>query len=327
MNVRTVQANGIEVAYETFGSPADPPILLIMGLGTQMIAWPDPLCRDLAERGYFIVRYDNRDVGLSTHLRDIRAPSVLDIVLRRAQPPYTLADMAADAIGLLDALGLDDAHVVGASMGGFIAQTVALQYPDRLRSLTLMMTSTGSLLVGYPKPSLFARLTRRRVAADRTEVQANALETFRIIGSRGYAFDAEYLSDLAGRSFDRAYDPGGYLRQLAAIAAQPNRTSGLRRIAAPTLVIHGLHDPLVAPSGGLAAARNLRNAKFVGYSGMGHDLPRALWPEFVSEITALAARADAVAEPSADAVAEPSADADAQPSADADAQPSADAAS
>jgi pimeloyl-ACP methyl ester carboxylesterase len=296
MNVRTVQANGIEVAYETFGNPADPPILLIMGLGTQMIAWPDPLCRDLAERGYFIVRYDNRDVGLSTHLRDVKAPSVLDIVLRRAQPPYTLADMAADAIGLMDALGLEDAHVVGASMGGFIAQTVALQYPDRLRSLTLMMTSTGSLLVGYPKPSLFARLTRRRVAADRTEVQANALETFRIIGSRGYAFDEEYLSDLAGRSYDRAYDPGGYLRQLAAIAAQPDRTSGLRRIAAPTLVIHGLHDPLVAPSGGLAAARNLRNAKFVGYSGMGHDLPRALWPEFVSEITALAARADADAD-------------------------------
>ncbi len=300
MNVRTVQANGIEVAYETFGNPEDPPILLIMGLGTQMIAWPDPLCRDLAERGYFIVRYDNRDVGLSTHLREVKAPSVLDVVLRRAQPPYTLADMAADAIGLMDALGLDDAHVVGASMGGFIAQTVALQYPDRLRSLTLMMTSTGSLLVGYPKPSLFARLTRRRVAADRTEVQANALETFRIIGSRGYAFDEEYLSDLAGRAYDRAYDPGGYLRQLAAIAAQPNRTSGLRRIAAPTLVIHGLHDPLVAPSGGLAAARNLRNAKFVGYSGMGHDLPRALWPEFVSEITALAARADADAEPSPD---------------------------
>jgi pimeloyl-ACP methyl ester carboxylesterase len=295
MDVRTAQVNGIEIAYETFGDPADPTILLIMGLGTQMIAWPDPLCRDLADSGYFVVRYDNRDVGLSTHLSEVHAPSVLDIVLRRAQPPYTMADMADDAVGLLDALDVASAHVVGASMGGFIAQTVALRHPARLRSLTLMMTSTGALTVGYPKPSLFARLLRRRVAADRADVQANALETFRIIGSRGYAFDAEYLSELAGRSYDRAYDPGGYLRQLAAIAAQPNRTGGLRRITAPTLVIHGLHDPLVAPSGGLAAARNLRNAKFVGYSGMGHDLPRALWPHFVAEITGLAARADTTA--------------------------------
>jgi pimeloyl-ACP methyl ester carboxylesterase len=297
MDVRTVQANGIEIAYETFGEPADPAILLIMGLGTQMIAWPDPLCTALADAGYFVVRYDNRDVGLSTHLRDVLAPSVLDVLLRRTRPPYTMADMADDAVGLMDALDIPSAHVVGASMGGFIAQTVALRHPDRLRSLTLMMTSTGALTVGYPRPSLFARLLRRRVAADRADVQANALETFRIIGSRGYAFDEEYLSELAGRSYDRAYDPGGYLRQLAAIAGQPNRTAGLRRIAAPTLVIHGLHDPLVAPSGGLAAARNLRSAKFVGFSGMGHDLPRALWPQFVAEITGLAAQADA-AQPS-----------------------------
>lgn len=292
MEARTVEANGITIAYETFGDPTDPPIVLIMGLGTQMIAWPDVFCQGLAAAGYHVVRFDNRDVGLSTHLTDVRAPSVLDVAMRRAKPPYTLADMADDAVGLLDALGMESAHLVGASMGGFIAQTVALRHPQRLRSLTLIMTSTGSRWVGYPKPSLFARLTKRRVSADRETVQANALETFRIIGSRGYAFDEEYLSEIAGRSYDRAYDPGGYLRQLAAIAAQPNRTAELRRIALPTLVIHGLHDPLVAPSGGLAVARNLRDAKFVGYSGMGHDLPRALWPEFVQEITALAARSD-----------------------------------
>ena len=292
MDARVVEANGIEIAYETFGDTANPPIVLVMGLGTQMIAWPDPLCEGLAERGYYVIRFDNRDVGLSTHLKDVRAPSVLDVAMRRAKPPYTLADMADDVVGLLDALDLESAHLVGASMGGFIAQTMALRHPLRLRSLTLIMTSTGSWLVGYPRPSLFARLTKRRVTADRQTVQANALEMFRIIGSRGFAFDEEYLSEIAGRSYDRAHDPGGYLRQLAAIAAQPNRTAGLRRITVPTLVIHGLHDPLVAPSGGLAAARNLRNAKFVGYSGMGHDLPRALWPEFVSEITALAARSE-----------------------------------
>ncbi len=293
MDVQTVTANGIEIAYETFGKPGDPPVLLIMGLGTQMIAWPDEMCRSLADLGYFVIRYDNRDVGLSTHLTGVRAPSLVDLTLRRAAPPYTIDDMADDAAGLMDALGLETVHVVGASLGGFIAQTVALRHPARLRSLTLIMTSTGSRIVGNPKPALFSRLTRRRVAADRADVQSRTLETFRIIGSRGYAFDEEYLSDLAGRSYDRAHDPGGYLRQLSAIWAQPNRTNALRRIRVPALVIHGLHDPLVAPSGGLASAKVLRNAKFVGYSGMGHDLPRALWPEFVGEISALASRADA----------------------------------
>jgi len=296
MDVKVVAANGIELAYETFGRPQDPPVLLVMGLGTQMIGWPDELCQLLADRGFFVVRFDNRDVGLSTHLDEVRAPSITDIWLRRIKPPYTIDDMADDAIGLMDALGLESVHLVGASMGGFIAQAAALRHPSRLRSLTLIMTSTGSHMVGNPKPALFSRLTKRRVTADRSDAQANALETFRIIGSRGYAFDEEYLSDLAGRSYDRAHDPGGYLRQLAAIAAQPNRSDGLRRLRMPALVIHGLHDPLVALSGGIATAKLLRYAKFVGYSGMGHDLPRELWPDFVDDISALAARAQEVAQ-------------------------------
>jgi len=242
-----------------------------------------------------VVRFDNRDVGLSTHLDGVHAPSAAELLLGRAKPPYTMDDMAADTIGLCDALGLEQFHLVGASMGGFIAQTVAVRYPQRVCTLTLIMTSTGSRLVGNPKPALFGRLVKRRVVADRGEAQARAVETFRMIGSRGYAFDEEYLSELAGRSYDRAYDPGGYLRQLAAIMAQPNRSADLRRIRVPALVIHGLHDPLVAPSGGLAAARQLRNAKFVGYSGMGHDLPRALWPEFAREITSLIQRGRAQA--------------------------------
>lgn len=293
--MRTVSANGIEIAYETFGSPADPPVVLVMGLGTQMLAWPDEMCGQLAAAGHFVVRFDNRDVGLSTHLHGVLAPSIVDVVTRRERPPYTIDDMAADTVALCDALGLDRIHLVGASMGGFIAQTVAVRHPSRIRSLTLIMTSTGSKFVGNPKPALFSRLTKRRLVTDREKAQAMALETFRIIGSRGYAFDEEYLSELAGRSYDRGLDPAGYQRQLAAIMAQPNRSSQLRRIRVPSLVIHGLHDPLVAPSGGLAAARLLANAKFVGYSGMGHDLPRPLWPEFVREITALAQRADAAA--------------------------------
>jgi pimeloyl-ACP methyl ester carboxylesterase len=295
VNVRTVSANGIDLAYETFGDPSDPPIVLIMGLGTQMIAWPDPFCQGLADRGYYVVRYDNRDMGLSTHL-DQRAPSMWEVAVRRKTPPYTIDDMADDAIGLMDALGFQTAHVVGVSMGGFIAQTVAVRHPERLRSLTLIMTSTGSRRVGNPKPAVFSKLTKRRVVADRESAQAAAIETYRIIGSKGYAFDEEYLMDLGGQSYDRGMDAGGYLRQLAAIAAQPDRTAQLRQLRLPVLVIHGLHDPLVASSGGLALARNLHKAKFVGYSGMGHDLPRELWDDFVEEIGGMAQRVDAAAQ-------------------------------
>ncbi len=285
-------AGDIQLAYESFGSSDATPMLMVMGLGTQMIAWPDELCGDLADRGYHVVRYDNRDCGLSTHLRHVRAPSLRDVVLRRAQPPYTLTDMADDAVALMDGLGWADAHVVGASMGGFIAQTVALNHRRRVRSLTLMMTSTGSRRVGNPNLRLYSRLTRRRAIADRDAAVSLAVETYRIIGSGGYAFDEEYLADLAGRSYDRAHDPGGYLRQLSAVVAQPDRTTGLRRLDVPALVMHGLDDPLVSPSGGLALARSLRGSRFVGYPGMGHDLPRQLWPDFADQITSLARRAD-----------------------------------
>jgi pimeloyl-ACP methyl ester carboxylesterase len=281
-------AGDIEIAYETFGDPGRPPVVLIMGLAMQMIAWPDEFCHALAGQGRLVVRFDNRDVGGSTHLDNLRTPHLTEILLRR-HPPYTIGDMAADTVGLLDGLGLDDVHLVGASMGGFIAQTVALEHPGRVRTLTLMMTSTGSRLVGQPKPWIYPRLLRRRAAADRAAAMSAAAEIFRLIGSAGYAFDEEYVRDLAGRSWDRGYDPAGYLRHLAAVAAQPNRTAGLARITVPTLVMHGLHDPLVAPSGGIALAKAIPGARFAGFSGMGHDLPRALWPEFAAEITALAA--------------------------------------
>jgi pimeloyl-ACP methyl ester carboxylesterase len=292
---RTEVATGMEIAYQTFGSAEDPAVVLVMGLGTQMIAWPDEFCRDLADRGHHVVRFDNRDVGESTHLKGQRVPRLVDLVTKRRRPPYTLDDMADDTIGLLDALDLQRVHLVGASLGGYIAQTVALRAGHRLRSLTLLMTSTGSRRVGQADPKLIGRLLKGRVAHSREEAMEAVIETFTVIGSKGYALDEEHLRDLAGRSFDRGYNRSGYRRQLAAAATQPNRTEQLRHLDVPTLVMHGLHDPVVKPSGGVALAKTIPGARFVGFGGMGHDLPRPLWPEFAEQIAVHARRADQTA--------------------------------
>jgi pimeloyl-ACP methyl ester carboxylesterase len=286
-NIRSVQAGNLEIAYETFGDRSDPAVLLVMGLGTQMLAWPDEFCEGLAAAGRYVVRFDNRDCGLSTHFDALPAPLPGKVLLGRARAPYSIDDMAGDTLALMDALGLDRVDLVGASMGGFIAQAIALRSPQRLRSLTLMMTSTGSRLVGYPHPKVAPQLLKRRSVADRDSAIHTAATIFRTIGSPGYAFDEDYLQNLAGRSYDRAYDPKGYLRQLAACLTQPDRTAGLKALDVPTLVIHGLHDPLVSATGGLALAKVIKGAKFVGFSGMGHDLPRALWPQLTSEVLAI----------------------------------------
>ncbi|MCU1594176.1 MAG: bpoC1 [Frankiales bacterium] len=257
---------------------------MVMGLGMQMIAWPEQLCEELASAGRYVVRYDNRDVGLSTHLDDLPVPDFRAVALRRRKPAYRVRDMANDLIGVLDGLGLERAHVVGASMGGFIAQTAVIAHPERFLSQTLIMTSTGSRRVGQAKPALLPALARGRQASDKAQAVEDAVATFRLIGSRGALFDESFVRKIADESFDRAQDGRGYARQLGATLAQPNRTKALTQVSLPTVVMHGLHDPLVAPSGGLALARLIRGARFVGFSGMGHDLPRALWPDVAQEI-------------------------------------------
>lgn len=284
MSIETVRVGTIDLAYETFGDPKDHPVVLVMGLGTQMLAWPDAFCEEMAASGRYVVRFDNRDCGLSTHLDHLGVPLPQRVLVKVDRAPYSIDTMGADTVGLFDALGLDRVDLVGASMGGFIAQAVALSNPERLRSLTLMMTSTGSRLVGYPSPKVARQLLKRRAVRDRDDAMHTAVSIFRLIGSPGYVFDEDYLQYLAGCSYDRAYDPKGYLRQLAACLTQPDRTDRLRKLTVPTLVMHGLHDPLIAASGGLSLARTIPGARFVGYSGMGHDLPRELWSPMAGEI-------------------------------------------
>lgn len=286
-----VIANGIDIAYESFGDPTHPPILLVMGLGTQMIGWPDEFCAELAGRDLHVVRFDNRDIGMSTHLSGLPNPKILPVLLRRRPPPYRIEDMAADTVALIETLHLGPVHLVGASMGGFIAQTVALRHQELVRTLTLIMTSTGSRRVGQATPKVMAAVLRGRPAVGREQAVAASMATLALIGSTGYPIDEPRMRVQAGRAFDRGYHPEGTRRQLIAAGMQADRSAALRRLTVPTLVMHGLADPLVNVSGGLALARTIPGAKFVGFAGMGHDLPQPLWSQFITEIVANAARA------------------------------------
>ncbi|TFV89251.1 alpha/beta hydrolase [Blastococcus sp. CT_GayMR16] len=289
--MQQAQVGDLQIAYETFGRREDPPVLLVMGLATQMIGWPDDFCRQLADHGYFVVRFDNRDIGLSTHLHDAGAPDVMSVLGGDlSSVAYGLTDLATDTVGLLDALGLDSVHLVGASMGGMIAQLVALQAPERVRTLTSIMSTTGEPAVGGPSDAALALLLTPP-AGDRDGAVQRVVDTYRVIGSPGFEFDEPALRDRAGLSFDRAYDPAGVARQLAAILTTPDRTGDLTSVSVPCLVIHGAQDALVNVSGGHATAAAIPDAELLIVDGMGHDLPRAVWPQLIDRMTALFGRA------------------------------------
>jgi pimeloyl-ACP methyl ester carboxylesterase len=281
----------LEICFETFGRPIDAPLLLVMGLGTQMVGWPDGFCAALAERGFYVIRYDNRDVGRSTHLRGHRPPSMRQLLLRdKSAASYTLADMAADGIGVLDHLDLPAAHVAGASMGGMIAQTMAARHRERVLSLASIMSNTGHRWKGVPAPSVYP-IFLRRPSSDRDAAIDSVVETFKLVGSRGFPFDEGELRRTAELSYSRGYNPAGSGRQLAAILAAGDRTAEVETITAPTVVIHGTADRLVTPSGGRATAEAIPGAELVLIEGMGHDLPRGAWDRIVGAIAANARRA------------------------------------
>ena len=282
---------GITLCYETFGDPATPPVVLIMGLATQMIGWPEEFCEQLSDRGFYVVRFDNRDSGRSTQIPG-RPPPLGQLVRRRIDPVlYTLSDMADDALGLIRALEIEPAHVVGASMGGMIAQTLAAEHPESVRTLVSIMSNTGSRWTGQPALGLYRYLLRQ--APDDREGFIDHLDTvFAAIGSRGLPRDQERVRDIAARSYDRGHDPAASGRQLGAITASGNRTAALRRITAPTLVIHGTDDKLVRPSGGRATTRAIPGAKLMKVEGMGHDLPSAAWPQLIGAIAQHATATD-----------------------------------
>ena len=269
---RFARVGEIELAYETFGDPGDPPVLLIMGLGSQMILWPEELCEDLAGRGYFVVRFDNRDVGRSTVLEDMTPPDLRRVATGEVAAPYVLERMAEDAVGLLDELGIERAHVVGASLGGMIAQRVAIDHPGRVLSLASIMSTTGDRGVGQPTPEAMTVLMTAP-PIDRDGYVESTVRARSVIGSR--PIDEGRTRDLAARSFDRGYHPEGTARQFAAIVASPDRTPQLRELATPTVVLHGSDDALIDVSGGEATAAAIPDAELVVIDGMGHDLP--LW--------------------------------------------------
>jgi pimeloyl-ACP methyl ester carboxylesterase len=275
--------NGIEIFYDTFGRKTDPAIILIRGLGSQMISWRQPFCEALARRKFFVIRFDNRDVGLSTKLTPEDFPK-LD-----PSRPYTLDDMAADTVGLLDHLGIDEAHVVGMSMGGMIAQLVAINHPERVLSLTSIMSTIGGDDVVPPEPDAAVIFTGP-APTTRDEAIAKSLSERRIIGSPAF-FDEEEALELATRSFDRCYHPAGRARQMLAIQAAAPRRGELADLSIPTVVIHGVQDPLVPVENGRRTADAIPGAELVEIDGMGHDIPPGVWEPVINAIVSVASRA------------------------------------
>jgi pimeloyl-ACP methyl ester carboxylesterase len=288
------RSNGIEIEYEVIGPPENRPLLLIMGLGTQMIHWDDELCAELVAHGHRVIRFDNRDVGGSTKLDGDGVPNVLAAMVAAGSgaavdAPYRLSDMAADAAGLLDALDIESAHVVGASLGGMIAQTLALEHPHRVRTLTSIMSTTGHPDLPTATPDAAAVLFQP-APPDREGNIERAVRVFRTIGSPGFPFDEGRVRTRAARAYDRCFHPAGVARQMIAIVASGSRRDALRALRVPTLVVHGADDPLVPLACGLDTAESIPGAELLIIEGMGHSLPPATWPRLVDTITELTSR-------------------------------------
>ena len=292
-----ISANGIALEVEDHGSPTGEPLLLIMGLGMQLVAWHDEFVQRLVASGFRVIRFDNRDVGLSQNFDHLGVPGFAAIALKHAlglhvHSPYSLADMAGDSAGVLDALGIAQAHVCGASMGGMVAQQLAVQHPQRVKSLSLMMTSSGARRL--PGPSVKVRaamLSRPRDPGNVDSVVAFYVRLFKLIGSPAYPSNDAWLNEWLERAVRRSYRPRGTARQLAAIVADGDRSALLSRIKVPAQVLHGTADPLVPVAAGRDLAQKIAGARIDLIEGMGHDLPMALWPRFVAGISAAAARA------------------------------------
>jgi pimeloyl-ACP methyl ester carboxylesterase len=287
----TATVGGLSLCYETFGDRGDPPLLLVMGLSSQMLLWDEEFCERLAARGFWVIRFDNRDVGRSTILHDAGVPKRWQLLVRDARgAAYSLDAMAADAVGLLDHLDVEASHIVGASMGGMIAQLMAIYHPDRVSSLVTIMSTTGNRRVGRPNPRAAVQLFRRP-RRDRAGFIEDHLDTYRLIGSQRFDFEEERKRERAGQCFDRGIHPAGGARQMAAILTAPDRTALLGGVRVPTTVIHGDADGLIDVSGGRATAAAIPGAKLLILPGMGHDLPRELWPQILDAIAENAAGA------------------------------------
>ena len=287
-----ITANGIQIEYEAYGDRAKPPLLLVMGLGAQLTLWPMELVEALVARGFYVIRYDNRDIGLSQKFGEHGIPNFKRVALMRmlglrARIPYRLSDMAADAAGLLDALGIAKAHVVGASMGGMIAQLLAINHPDKVLTMTSIMSTTGNRKVPPAKPEAMAALLNRAPdGASLEEVIPYGININRAIGSPGYPAAEERLRANIARDYNRSFYPEGAARQISAIMEDGDRRKRLAKVTTPTLVIHGVHDPLVPVEGGRDTAKSIPGAKLLEIEGMGHDLPLELVEQIADAVAA-----------------------------------------
>jgi pimeloyl-ACP methyl ester carboxylesterase len=287
-----VKANRIQIEYDTFGNPSSPPLLLIMGLGGQLIHWDEKFCRQLADKGLFIIRYDNRDTGLSTKFEAAGLPDMAELLNARLQgrsieTPYTLEDMAADAAGLLKALNIKKAHICGTSMGGMIAQTLAIRHPARLLSLISIYSTTGNPDLPPPQPEAMEALMTPPPADHQGYIEFN-VRTMQAIAGSGFPFDEAFIRRISAQAYDRTFYPQGVGRQMMAVMAQEDRTAALASVTVPTLVIHGTADPLVPMEHGKDTANAIPGAKLLLVEGMGHDLPhlKGPWPQVIDAIAA-----------------------------------------